>query len=204
MIGLINGTLIEKQPPLLILDVHGVGYEIAAPMTTFYHLPDINQSITLHTHFAVREDAHTLFGFFKKSDRDLFRCLIKVNGVGPKLALTILSSIDSLQFVLCIDQRDIVRLTNIPGIGKKTAERLLIEMRDALNKWHRPQHSALSSESTLPQNQKIEDAIDALIALGYKNTEAKQAIDRIYAADLKTEQLIRAALKSMNKGTVNG
>lgn len=197
MIGLIKGIILEKQPPFLLIDVNGVGYELMAPMTTFYHLPNVGEMVQLHTHLSIREDAHTLFAFYQHSDRNLFRCLIKINGVGPKLALSILSSITAQQFVECIDQRNIVKLTAIPGIGKKTAERLLIEMRDVLDKWHRPK-TAEQPLLELPHNQIIDDAMGALMALGYKNTEAKRAIDAVYDATLKTEQLIRAALQNMN------
>jgi len=203
MIGHISGTILEKQPPFLLVDVNGIGYELLAPMTTFYHLPAVGELVNLHCHFVVREDAHILFGFFQRSERDLFRCLIKVNSVGPKLALSILSSITSTQFVDCIDQKDVARLTAIPGIGKKTAERLLIEMRDMLDKWHRPKSAEIPAVS-LPSSQTVDDAMSALLSLGYKSSEAKHAIDRIYKAELSSEQLIRAALQNLAKGTVHG
>jgi Holliday junction DNA helicase RuvA len=132
MIGRLTGTILYKAPPLLILDVRGVGYEIEAPMSTFYLLPAVGADVQLFTHLAVREDAHLLFGFATENERHLFRSLIKVNGVGPKLALTILSGIEADEFVLCIQHGDNARLTRLPGIGKKTADRLIIEMRDRL------------------------------------------------------------------------
>ena len=135
MIGQLHGIIREKQPPQLILDVHGVGYEINAPMSTFYRLPDIGQEITLFTHFVVREDAHHLYGFSTREERLLFRTLLKVNGVGPRLGLTILSSIEPNEFVQCVINQDAARLICLPGVGKKTADRLIIEMRDTLSGW---------------------------------------------------------------------
>ena len=132
MIGLLRGRILDKQPPRLLLDVQGVGYEIDAPMTTFYDLPDVGAEVTLFTHLAVREDAHTLYGFILLSDRDLFRSLLKVNGVGARLALTILSGMESQTFVACVQGGDAAALVKLPGIGKKTAERLIIELRDRL------------------------------------------------------------------------
>src|SRR3990167_123385 len=135
MITHLHGKLIHKKPPVLTIDVNGIGYEIQSPMSTFYHLPDIGNTITLLTHFVVREDAHLLFGFSKEQERKLFRALIKVNGVGPKLALAILSGIETDHFVQCVQQEDAGHLVNIPGIGKKTAERLIVEMRDNFANW---------------------------------------------------------------------
>ena len=132
MIGFLRGKLVHKAPPFLVLDVQGVGYEVEAPMTTFYDLPAINEEIKLHTHLVVREDAHILFGFSTEADRTLFRTLIKVNGVGPKLALTILSGQSAEEFHRCIQDNDTQTLVRLPGVGKKTAERLVIEMRDRL------------------------------------------------------------------------
>ena len=132
MIGFLRGKLVHKAPPFLVLDVQGVGYEVEAPMTTFYDLPAINEEIKLHTHLVVREDAHILFGFSTEADRTLFRTLIKVNGVGPKLALTILSGQSAEEFHRCIHDNDTQTLVRLPGVGKKTAERLIIEMRDRL------------------------------------------------------------------------
>ena len=178
------------------MNVGGVGYEVSAPMSTFYQLPDIGGEITLLTHLVVREDAQLLYGFYHKQERQLFRALIKVNGVGPKLALTILSGIEADQFVQCIRQGNSASLVRIPGIGKKTAERLIIETRDALKTWQSSQQTALGDNSARPESA-LQDAIDALCALGYKPNEAKQALDAVYEADVPSEQLIRQALKRM-------
>lgn len=196
MITHITGKLTEKKAPSLVIDVNGIGYEIHAPMSTFYALPEIGQSITLLTHFVVREDAHILFGFHSEQERKLFRTLIKVNGVGPKLALTILSGIEPDDFVQCIHAQDDARLTHIPGIGKKTAERLLVEMKDALSQWH-TSAPIVTQHALLDPNQVIQDAISALTALGYKPTEAKTAVTKVHQADFNHEQLIRLALQQL-------
>lgn len=185
MIGLLRGILLEKRPPGLLLDVNGVGYEIQAPMSTFYHLPDLNQTVTLLIHLTVREDAHILFGFYHRQERDLFRALIKVNGVGPKLALAILSGINATEFIQCVQNNDITRLVHIPGIGKKTAERLIIETRDAL-----------STSAVQTPTRYIEDAISALTALGYKPQEAQKAVQLVAKNGRSSEELIRLALQS--------
>ncbi len=192
MIARITGILLEKKPPFLIIDVGGIGYEISAPMNTFFHLPNINEKITLYTHLIIREDAHTLFGFHSEADRSLFRALIKVNGVGPKLAITILSGIQPQEFIQYVNSQDAARLTAVPGIGKKTAERLIMEMKDALSKW-----DTTVDSSILSSNQQENDAIDALVALGYKSKEAQKAINRVKNPDLSSEELIRHALKQM-------
>ena len=197
MIGQICGIILEKKPPYLLVDVGGIGYEVSAPMTTFYHLPDIQQKTTLHTHLIVREDAHTLYGFHHPRDRRLFRALIKVNGVGPKLALTILSGIEPDHFVRCILQKDISSLISIPGIGKKTAERLMIETKDALSSWH---SSTQIQESTTNSDQTVQDAISALVALGYKSNDANRTVMQLQQPDLSSEQMIRLALKNMVDG----
>jgi Holliday junction DNA helicase RuvA len=199
MIGLLRGIILEKQPPQLLLDVNGVGYEIDAPMSTFYHLPDIGQQVTLHTHFIVREDAHHLYGFYAREERALFRTLLKVNGVGPRLALTILSSIDPSEFVRCVINNDMESLVHIPGVGKKTAERLIIEMRDKVSNWHQ---DALPGETTLKKgapskNQATQDAVSALIALGYKPQEASRAVAKVDDGTLASEEIIRRALREM-------
>ena len=199
MIGLLRGIILEKQPPQLLLDVNGVGYEIDAPMSTFYHLPDIGQQVTLHTHFVVREDAHHLYGFYAREDRALFRTLLKVNGVGPRLALTVLSSIDPGEFVRCIVNNDTDSLVRIPGIGKKTAERLIIEMRDKVSNWHQsaaPAGSAAKKDVTT-KNQATQDAVAALIALGYKPQEASRAVAKVDDGTLGSEEIIRRALREM-------
>lgn len=207
MIGRLRGILIEKKPPQLLLDVNGMGYEISAPLSTFYHLPEINHELILFTHLVVREDAHHLFGFYKEQERVLFRALIKVNGVGPKLALTILSGMEPDHFVRCVLDEDASSLVKIPGIGKKTAERLIIETRDHLSQWNVSSESSALSESSMPSefqltphNKSLQDAMSALMALGYKPHEAKQAVMQIQTPELSSEELIRLALRQMVRG----
>lgn len=195
MITHITGKLITKKPPIVVIDVNGIGYEIHAPLSTFYQLPEPENNIHLLTHLSIREDAHILFGFYTEQERKLFRALIKVNGVGPKLALTILSGIETDAFVQCIQTQDESRLTHIPGIGKKTAERLIIEMKDVLSQWE----TAISRDVLSDPNQIMQEAIAALTALGYKPTDAKQAITKIHDPAHSSEQLIRAALQRMGK-----
>lgn len=199
MIGLLRGIILEKQPPQLVLDVNGVGYEIDAPMNTFYHLPDIGQEVTLYTHFIVREDAHQLYGFCAREDRALFRTLLKVNGVGPRLALTILSSIDPSEFVRCIMHNDTDSLVRLPGVGKKTAERLIIEMRDKVSNLHQSAlpEMTMSNKTTRNQSQATQDAVSALIALGYKPQEASRAVSKVDNGDMTSEEVIRRALQEM-------
>lgn len=196
MIGRLQGVLAEKQPPQLLLDVNGVGYEVEAPMSTFYQLPAVGERLTLHTHLVVREDAHLLFGFATESERRLFRALIKVNGVGAKLALTILSGISADEFARSVADNDTAALVRLPGVGKKTAERLIVEMRDRLADWQ-------SESQPLPANfapiavggDETRDAVSALIALGYKPPEASRLVSAVSADGLSSEELIRAALK---------
>jgi len=195
MIGRLRGILLEKQAPLLLLDVSGVGYEIFAPMTTFYHLPDCQQEVQLFTHLVVREDAQILYGFYEERERRLFRALIKVNGIGPKVALSILSGIEPDQFVLCIRNDDTNRLISIPGIGKKTAERLIVELRNSLSQWESIQTSADTTQGG--GNHRFQEAVSALTTLGYKTNDAKRAISRIYALEYSSEELIRLALQQM-------
>lgn len=192
MIGRITGTLLEKKPPLLLIEVNGIGYEILCPMTTIYQAPDVSHPMTLHTHFVVREDAQLLFGFHTDTDRKLFRHLIKVNGVGPKLALTILSSQNAEQFIACIQQNDHASLVSIPGIGKKTADRLLIETRDVLAKWH-----VDNPQSTMPASPS-RDALDALVSLGYKESEARKTIQKVNQQNENSDTLIRLALNALS------
>ena len=212
MIGRIAGVLLDKQPPELMVDVNGVGYEISAPMTTFYRLPLLNEPVTLFTHLVVRDDAHLLYGFYDKQERSLFRLLIKVNGVGPKMALAILSGIESDTFAHCVEDNDTAALVRIPGVGKKTAERLIIEMRDKL-KMLAIEPAPLSSDQSESEDleksaeanarqvkrQVISDAESALVALGYKPAEASKAINALDVAGLCSEDVIRLALKSMVK-----
>ncbi len=201
MIGRLNGILIEKQVPVLLIDVQGVGYEVEASMNTFSKLPELGQQVTLHTHFVVREDAQLLYAFADKEERSLFRTLIKVNGVGPKLAITILSSIEPNEFVVCVNNQDTARLVKLPGVGKKTAERLIIEMRDRLADWQGDLSFAdhVSGQLSLPQSQKQiqQEAISALVALGYKPQDASRMIAKVNQEDISCENLIRLALKGM-------
>ncbi|MET0378339.1 MAG: Holliday junction branch migration protein RuvA [Spongiibacteraceae bacterium] len=200
MIGRIRGTLLEKQAPELLVDVAGVGYEIQSPMTTFYQLPAPGENVVLHTHLIVREDAHLLFGFASREERSLFRALIKVNGVGPKLALAILSGMDVEAFVRCVRDNDTNSLVRLPGVGKKTAERLLIEMRDRLRDWHVDGAIVAEGSAQLPQTKdNFLEAESALISLGYKPQEAARMVAAVKIDGASSEELIRAALKSMVK-----
>lgn len=201
MIGRLCGILLEKQAPNLLIDVAGVAYEVQAPMTTFYQLPDVGQQITLHTHLITREDAQLLFGFFAKQERALFRSLIKVNGVGPKLAITILSGIEPAGFVRCIADNDTATLVRLPGVGKKTAERLIIEMRDRLNDWAEGELPAGSMQNATAEfiaqtESAVSDAVSALVALGYKPNDASKAVNKIVNRnELSSEELIKQALQ---------
>lgn len=197
MIGQIRGIILEKQPPQLLIEVQGVGYEIDAPMSTFYQLPETNQEVRLFTHFVVREDAHHLYGFYSQNERTLFRTLLKVNGVGPKLGLTILSSTTPEEFVQCVLNNDTASLVRLPGVGKKTAERLVIEMRDKLADWSQPAEGTLPLKADNERHMILQDAISALISLGYKQQEASKMITKIDDGALKSEELIRRALRSL-------
>lgn len=200
MIGQLRGILLEKQPPQLLLEVGGIGYEIDAPMSTFYHLPECGQTVVLHTHFVVREDAHHLYGFISREERALFRTLLKVNGVGPRLALTILSSVSPDEFVRCVMHQDTMSLVRLPGVGKKTAERLIIEMRDKVSNWqgHVPHELSMKIEgNTGSHRQSVQDAVSALIALGYKPQEASRAVSKVDDGAMTSEDIIRRALKEM-------
>ena len=200
MIGFLRGRLIHKTPPMLMVDVQGVGYEIEAPMSTFYQLHEAGQEIHLYTHLTVRDDAHLLFGFATERERQLFRTLIKVNGVGPKMALTILSGIEADDFARCIRDADAARLTRLPGVGKKTAERLIVEMRDRLKDLHIPESRTEVQKQPGKSASRIEDAISALIALGYKPQEASRHVHAVATENMGSEDLIREALKSsLNK-----
>lgn len=204
MIGRIRGVLVHKQPPDILVDVAGVGYELQVPMTTLFQLPDVGSDVTLVTHFVVRDDAQLLYGFFEERDRFLFRQLIKVNGVGPKLALTILSGMDAVSFARCVQRDDISSLVALPGVGKKTAERLLIEMRDKLQDWLLQSEAGgmpdPSGAATEPTPDIIADAEGALIALGYKPQEASRMVSAVNDDSVDdSEELIRRALKSMVK-----
>ncbi|MGH8654029.1 MAG: Holliday junction branch migration protein RuvA [Gammaproteobacteria bacterium] len=195
MIGRLRGVLIEKRPPFLLLEVQGVGYELEASMSTFVKLPGLQKETHLYTHLMVREDAHLLFGFISENERRLFRALIKVNGVGAKMALAILSG-GPEEFVRCVQKSDAARLTRLPGIGKKTAERLIVEMRDRVLQWEEELGSGphLGTAETAPGDE-ITDAVAGLISLGYKPQEASRNIQAVAIAGLSTEELIRRALR---------
>ena len=204
MIGRIQGILISKQPPQLLVDVHGVGYEIEAPMSTFYQLPEVAQQVVLHTHLVVREDAQQLYGFASEHERRLFRSLIRVNGVGAKLALAILSGMSADEFARCVHDDDSRTLVQLPGVGKKTAERLLIEMRDRLQDWEAPASlpgtAAMPAAAAPAPGDQLKDAVSALVALGYKPPEASRLVSGVETEGLSSEAIIRAALKrAVNK-----
>lgn len=200
MIGQIHGIILEKQAPQLLIDVQGIGYEIDAPMSTFYQLPEVGHEIKLFTHFVVREDAHHLYGFYTCEERLLFRTLLKVNGVGPRLALTILSSITPDEFVRCVLNNDMASLVRLPGIGKKMAERLVMEMRDKLSDWHHTlpvEGTAQVKRETNGRHHILQDAISALIALGYKQQEANRMVTKMDDGAASSEELIRRSLREM-------
>ena len=200
MIGRLRGTLAEKQPPHLLLDVNGVGYELEVPMTTLYRLPAVGEPVTLHTHLVVREDAHLLYGFFEKRERELFRELIRLDGVGPKLALALMSGLEVDELVRCVQAQDTAALVKVPGVGKKTAERLLVELKDRFKAWESiPSIAPLVVEPQLAQavSSAENDAVSALISLGYKPQEASRAVAAIKEDGMSSEDLIRRALRGM-------
>ncbi|MBZ9556845.1 MULTISPECIES: Holliday junction branch migration protein RuvA [Modicisalibacter] len=196
MIGRLRGTLLEKQPPWLVVDVGGVGYELEASMNTLLALPGIGDTVQLYTHLSIRDDAHLLYGFFREPERALFRALVKVNGVGPKLALAILSGMEQDQFIRCVMDSDVKALTRLPGVGRKTAERLIVEMHDRFPHWSGGQGGLDvdgATPSTSPASDPQADAEAALVALGYKPTEAGRMLSGLDEG-LSTEALIKAAL----------
>ncbi len=198
MIGFLRGIIIKKQPPLLLLDVQGVGYEIEAPMTTFYALPEIKNEVEIFTHLVVRDDAHLLFGFATENERHMFRTLIKVNGVGAKMALTILSGIEADEFALCIKNNDTDRLVKLPGVGKKTAARLIVEMRDRLDGFADATNSQSNNRTNI-SSDPVNEAVSALIGLGYKPQEASKFVLAVANDGMTSEELIREALKNSVK-----
>ena len=195
MIGHISGLLIEKRPPRIIVDCNGVGYEIEAPMTTIWALPELNQQVSLYTHLAVRDDAHLLYGFSSETERALFRSLLKVNGVGTKMALAILSGMNVDAFAACVHAGDAARLTALPGVGKKTAARLIVEMRDRVG----PVEGGLAHDASGRPRiaDPVEDAVSGLIALGYKPNEASRFVHELDTEDMKSEDIIREVLKGL-------
>ena len=197
MIGRLQGKVIEKQAPDLLIDVQGLGYEVLVSLNTFFGIPAVGEAVTLHTHFVVREDVQQLYGFGTQSERQLFRHLIKVNGVGPKMALAILSGMSANDFAVCVHNNDIATLVKLPGVGKKTAERLLIEMRDKIGDVDATAAgSAAGAQEAKPDISQ--EAESALIALGYKPTDAAKIISRVASESVSDAgELIRLALKSM-------
>ncbi len=200
LIGRLRGTLAEKQPPHMILDVNGIGYEVEVAMTTLYRLPAVGEPVTLHTHLVVREDAQLLYGFAEKRERELFRELIRLNGVGPKLALALMSGLEVDELVRCVQAQDTSVLVRIPGVGKKTAERLLVELKDRFKAWESmPAIAPLVVEpgSKTAVSSAENDAVSALISLGFKPQEASRAVSAIQEENLSSEEMIRRALKGM-------
>ena len=194
MIGLLRGKILGKQPPRVLLEVQGVGYEVDAPMTTFYELPDVGAEVILYTHLAVREDAHTLYGFTTLTDRDLFRSLLKVNGVGARLALGILSGMNARTFIACVQGGDAAALVKLPGIGKKTAERLIIELRDRLDAL--APATVPSGTPVIVASSPVDEAVSALVGLGYKAQEASSMVRVIDTTNMSSEDIIRNALQT--------
>lgn len=207
MIGQLRGDLLEKQAPFLMIDVQGVGYELQAPMTTFYVLPEVGEAITLHTHLSVSETAQTLFGFAARRERDLFRILIKVNGVGPKMAVAILSGMEADDLVDCVRDDKVSVLVKVPGVGKKTAERLIIELRDKLSSWRASSDDLFCEAKEIASNEAPvhnvrEESESALLALGYKPVEAGRLVTNALKLqpDASAENIIRLSLRSMASG----
>ena len=196
MIGCLAGNIIELHPQLLLLDVGGVGYEVEIPLSAFYLLGDAEGTVTIHTHLVVRDDAHLLYGFMSRDERELFRALIKVNGVGPRMAITILSGLDAESFAASVLKNDVKALTGLPGVGKKTAERLIMEMRDKVESFA-PAGGDITGK--IPANVEG-DAVSALIGLGYKHKEAAQAVSLVESPGEDVETLIRLALKQLMQG----
>jgi Holliday junction DNA helicase RuvA len=191
MIARLNGLLIEKSPPLIVVDCNGVGYEVEVPMSTFYNLPEVGQKVQLLTHFVVREDAQLLYGFGSEQEKNTFKQLLKVNGIGAKSALSILSGVSVDDLVHAVSQQEVGMLTRIPGIGKKTAERLLLELKDKF--------TVTGSVTTQPQTKSAtHDVLNALVALGYNEREASAAV-KLLAKDVSVTDGIKQALKSLSK-----
>ena len=206
MIGRLRGNLLEKQPPELLIEVSGIGYEVQMPMSCFYELPEVGTEAIIYIHYVVREDAQLLYGFNTKKERALFREVIKANGVGPKLGLAILSGMTASQFVQSVEREDISTLVKLPGVGKKTAERLVVEMKDRLKGWgagdlFTPVTDAAPMDNgsdfiSSPQSA-LDEAVSALISLGYKPVQASKMVSQIAKPDMTSEALIRESLKSM-------
>ena len=203
MIGFLRGKLLDKQPPFVILDVNGVGYELEVPMSTLFQLPETGKELELHTHLVVREDAQLLYGFYTKQDKRMFRELIRLNGVGPKLALALMSGMSADELVACVQAEDTARLMKVPGVGKTTAERLLVELKGRFKDWDVPATdiglSAIETDAVVTGSRAEQDALSALVSLGFKPAEASRAVRTIYAEDLRSEELIRLALRGLGQ-----
>lgn len=206
MIGRLSGVLVEKQPPFLLVDVRGVGYEVQAPMTTFYRLPEPGAEVVLYTHLSISDNAHQLFGFAEQRDRTMFRTLIKVTGVGPKMAVALLSGMEADDIVRCVREERLSSLTKVPGVGKKTGERLIMELRDRVKTWDLPRadlnpQQALVSPAQPLLGGALEEAESALIALGYRPTEAARMISVAGREnpEASSQELIRLALRSISQ-----
>ena len=198
MISRLSGTLVSKRPPQLVIDVAGVGYEVEAPLSVFYDLPEIGQPLVLLTHLQIKEDAHTLYGFASEAERVLFRQLLKISGIGAKLALTVLSGASSNELARCVVEGDTASLTRLPGIGKKTAERIIIELRDKLDAFTTADASRVPSAISRPAGAGSE-ATNALIALGYKPHEVSRMVNLVAKPGMAVEEIIRLALQSTIK-----
>jgi Holliday junction DNA helicase RuvA len=196
MIGRLTGTLIEKNPPAITVDVHGLGYEVDVPMSTFYNLPATGEKVSLHTHMIVREDGHFLYGFASEGERAAFRQLLKISGIGARMALAVLSGMSVTELAQAVTLQDAARLTKVPGIGKKTAERLLLELRDRLPKVLSGATVKVGAGDTAPD--AASDILNALLALGYNEREAAAAMKGL-APDASVSDGIRAALKLLSK-----
>ena len=196
MIGHLKGRIINKNPPEVLIEVEGIGYEVLCPMSTFYELDNLSEDILLYTHLSIKEDAHTLFGFITKDEKNVFRELIRVNGVGPKVALAILSNLSVSSLVQCISTEDADLLAKTPGIGKKTALKLIVELQDRLGKLELSGSLVSSKEFKQSSNPNSRQAIEALQSLGFKVKEANKMVSKIDDQDLSTEQIIRLALQN--------
>ena len=198
MISRLSGTLVSKHPPLLVIDVNGVGYEVEAPLSVFYDLPENGKPLVLLTHLSVSDTAHTLYGFASEAERTLFRQLLKISGIGAKLALTILSGASGSELAQYVADRDTAALTRLPGIGKKTAERIIIELRDKLGDLPEPA-GGLPGGGVIAGGSAAVEAKNALAALGYKPQEASRMVQAIAKPEMETEEIIRLALQSTVK-----
>lgn len=202
MIGYLRGILQDKQPPFIILDVNGVGYELEVPMTTLFQLPATGQQLELHTHLVVREDAQLLFGFYTRKDRQMFRELIRLKGVGPKLALALMSGMSAEELIACVHAEDTKQLMTVPGVGKRTAERLLVELKGKFKDWELPAGVALPEAGAVaaaPATSAEQEAVSALVSLGFKPAEASRAVRAVFAEDLPSAELIRLALRGLGQ-----